>query len=184
MFNPTAENGDGRDRKLNATTIKTWMQSTLAEEAAFVCRRRAEWEWLVVIYSWHQTDIWRPDKRPSIKWNFSLLLSKPAADVTVWRAKGVTGSGKIILKDKFFFYFAPSKEKVLKCIIPPPFPFVPPVYWNFFMITNIREKHWLLFLVICLLCIKISFPPRTCMFHSSKAWHVACEFDIFLINTY
>lgn len=51
------------------------------------------------------------------------------------------------------------------------------------MITNIRERNCLPFPVIYLLCIKISLPPRTCKFHSGKAWRVACEFDIFLINT-
>lgn len=61
----------------------------------------------------------------------------------VWRAKGVTGSVKIILKEKLFFFFftlPQVKKNFFKCIIPPPFPFVPPVCRNFLMITNIREK--------------------------------------------
>lgn len=43
-----------------------------------------------VIYPWHQIDVWRRDKRPSIKWNSPprARLSKPAEVVMVWGAKG------------------------------------------------------------------------------------------------
>lgn len=69
---------------------------------------------------------------------------------------------------------------MLKCIIPPPFPFVPPVYWNFLMITSIRKKHSFPFLVICLLCIKIS-PPAPSNLYVSFQQGLACSLWIWHI---
>lgn len=73
---------------------------------------------------------------------------------------------------------------MLKCITSPPFlfPLCPSRILEFSHNYKHPGKNCLPFLVICFLHKNIT-PPRTCMFHSSKAWHVACKFDIFLINT-